>query len=184
MQNGHAANARRTISDRSDGEQQVCIYINHTHPMTIFSSRFIHVSLITVDDSDSDEEVLATKSSKVNGEERRTSRRRAEASPPSNHRLSSSRRRGGEDLLLDNVAIHRLIEEVGKHSCSYAFMRPVKTQDAPDYHRIIKNPMDIGRIKSDLNMGKYTSNYEVMKDIQQVFENCDTYNAKDSGIYK
>lgn len=136
------------------------------------------------DESDSDEEVLVTKSSKVNGEERRTSRRRAEASPPSNQRLSSTRRRGGDDLLLDNVAILRLIDEIAKHPSSWPFVRPVKTQDAPDYHKIIKHPMDTSKIKSNLNMGKYTSNYEVMKDIQLIFENCDLYNVKDSDIHK
>lgn len=140
--------------------------------------------MIPADEYDSDEEVLATKSNKVNGEERRTSRRRAEASPPANQRLSSTRRRGGDDLLLDNVAIHHLIEKIAKHRCAWPFMRPVKPQDAPDYHKIIKHPMDMGRIKSNLNMGKYTSNYEVMKDIQLVFENCDYYNAIDSGIHK
>lgn len=136
------------------------------------------------DDSDSDEELRAPKSNKVNGEERRTSRRRAEASPPRNQRLSSTRRRGGEDLLLDNVRICRLFDAIAKHPCSWPFMQPVKSKDAPDYHKIIKTPMDMGQIKSNLNMGKYTSNYEVMKDIQLVFDNCDYYNARDSGIHK
>lgn len=146
-----------------------------------FDSMFFSMA---ADSSDSDEEVVATKSNKVNGEERRTSRRRAEASPPANQRFSSTRRRGGDDLLLDNVAIHRLIDDIAKQQSSWPFMRPVKPQEAPDYHRIIRNPMDMGRIKSNLNMGKYTSNYEVMKDIQLIFENCDLYNVKDSDIHK
>lgn len=151
--------------------------------LTLFDL-YVSTSNFAADDSDSDEDVPAPKTNKANGEERRTSRRRAEASPPSNQRLSSTRRRGGNDLLLDNVAIQSLIEEVAKHACSYAFMRPVKANDAPDYHKIIKNPMDMGKIKSNTNMGRYSSNYEVMKDIQLIFENCDLYNARDSEIHE
>lgn len=128
--------------------------------------------------------MLATKSGKVNGEERRTSRRRAEISPPTNHRLSGTRRRGtADDLLLDNVSIQRLLDDIAKHRCAWPFMRPVRPAEAPDYFTIIKNPIDVGRIKSNLNMGKYTSDYEVMKDIQLIFENCDIYNARNSETY-
>lgn len=180
MQNGCAANAPRTVSEANVEEEPVCTTLQffkwQMHYETFFP--------IPADDSDTDEELRAPKSNKTNGEERRTSRRRAEASPPRNQRLSSTRRRGGEDLLLDNVRICRLFDAIAKHPCSWPFMQPVKSKDAPDYHKIIKTPMDMGQIKSNLNMGKYTSNYEVMKDIQLVFDNCDYYNARDSGIHK
>lgn len=119
------------------------------------------------------------------GEERRSSRRRAEASPPTNQRLSSSRRsnRGSDDLLLDNVILHKLLDEVSKNANAWPFLRPVSRHEVPDYHKVIKNPMDLAKIKSKLNTGQYTSNGEVMKDIQLIFANCDLYNQNESEIY-
>lgn len=139
-----------------------------------------------VDESESDEEASA-KTPKLNGvgEERRSSRRRAEASPPTSQRLSSSRRshRGNDDLLLDNVTIHKLLDEVSHDPNAWPFLRPVSRHEVPDYHKVIKNPMDLAKIKSKLNTGQYTSNGEVMKDIQLIFANCDLYNQNESEIY-
>lgn len=137
-----------------------------------------------MDDSESDEEV-ATKTPKMNGaEERRSSRRRAETSPPTNQRLSSTRRsRVNDDLLLDNVTIHKLLDEVSKHENAWPFLRPVSRHEVPDYYKVIKNPMDLAKIKSKLNTGQYSTNAEVMKDIQLIFANCDLYNQNESEIY-
>lgn len=141
--------------------------------------------LLSVEDSESDEEVLA-KTPKLNGsgEERRSSRRRTEPSPPTNQRLSSTRRsRITDDLLLDNVTVHKLLDEVCKNENSWPFLRPVSRHEVPDYYKVIKNPMDLAKIKSKLNTGSYSTNVEVMKDIQLIFSNCDLYNQNESEIY-
>lgn len=139
-----------------------------------------------VEESDSDEDT-SSKTPKMNGssEERRSSRRRAEASPPTSHRLSSSRRsnRASDDLLLDNVTIHKLLEEVCKNANAWPFLRPVSRHEVPDYHKVIKNPMDLAKVKSKLNTGQYSTNGEVLKDIQLIFANCDLYNQNESEIY-
>lgn len=137
-----------------------------------------------VEDSESEEEVSA-KTPKLNGsEERRSSRRRAEASPPTNQRLSSSRRsRANEDLLLDMVTIHKLLDEVCKNDNAWPFLRPVSRHEVPDYYKVIKSPMDLAKIKSKLNTGQYSTNSEVLKDVQLIFANCDLYNQNESEIY-
>lgn len=153
--------------------------------MLIYFTSAIHIHLNrVVDDSESDEEV-ASKTPKLNGnEERRSSRRKAEASPPSNQRLSSTRRsRINDDLLLDNVAIQKLLDDVGKNENAWPFLRPVSRQEVPDYYKVIKQPMDLAKIKSKLNTGHYSTNSEVMKDIQLIFSNCDLYNQNESEIY-
>lgn len=145
----------------------------------------LHLLFFLVDDSDSDEEVSA-KTPKLNGssEERRSSRRKTETSPPNSHRLSSTRRsRANEDLLLDNVSILRLLDDVCRNENSWPFVRAVSRHEVPDYYKVIKNPMDLAKIKSKLNTGQYTTNSEVMKDIQLIFSNCDLYNQNESEIY-
>lgn len=137
------------------------------------------------EDSDSDDEVLAkTPKLNGNGDERRSSRRKTDTSPPSNSRSSSTRRsRVSDDLLLDNVSIQKLLDEVCKDENAWPFLRPVSRYEVPDYYKVIKSPMDLAKIKSKLNTGQYTSNGEVMKDIQLIFANCDLYNQNDSEIY-
>lgn len=146
----------------------------------IISTEFV----ILAEESDSDEE-MSSKTPKLNGaEERRSSRRKTDSSPPSNSRLSSTRRsRANEDLLLDTVSIGKLIDEVSKNENSWPFLRPVSRYEVPDYHKVIKNPMDLAKIKSKLNTGQYSTNSEVMRDIQLIFYNCDLYNQNESEIY-
>lgn len=148
--------------------------------------RFVFIfSYSKSDYSDSDEESLA-KTPKLNGsgDERRSSRRKIDTSPPSNSRSSSTRRsRLSDDLLLDNVSIHKLLDEVCKNEYAWPFLRPVSRHEVPDYHKVIKYPMDLAKIKSKLNTGQYSTNAEVMKDIQLIFANCDLYNQNDSEIY-
>lgn len=92
-------------------------------------------------------------------------------------------RRTGDHLPLDSVVLYELLDDVGKHSESWPFRSPVSIREVPDYYEIIQNPMDFARIKSKLNMGEYRINEELLKDIQLVFRNCDTYNVEGNEIY-
>jgi len=71
-----------------------------------------------------------------------------------------------------------------KHKAAWPFLRPVLTSEVPDYHQIIKTPMDLAKIKSKLNMGAYQLNEELLSDIQLVFRNCDLYNVEGNEIYE
>lgn len=53
-----------------------------------------------------------------------------------------------------------------------------------DYHQVIRRPMDLGTIKKGLmaDEGAYSSSAEVLKDVQQVWTNCRTYNDEDDPI--
>ena len=56
--------------------------------------------------------------------------------------------------------------------------------DAPDYHKIVKRPMDLGTIRSSINRMKYSCNNEVIEDIRLVFDNCRLYNKEDAEEYQ
>ncbi|XP_017122711.1 bromodomain adjacent to zinc finger domain protein 1A [Drosophila elegans] len=98
-----------------------------------------------------------------------------------NHRRSG--RRTNENLPLNSSALYDLLEQIMKHKASWPFLRPVLTSEVPDYHQIIKTPMDLAKIKSKLNMGAYQLNEELLSDIQLVFRNCDLYNVEGNEIY-
>lgn len=132
------------------------------------------------DDSEAETEVEVRKS------QRNSLRRKRDSSPPVvSSRLSSSRRsRVSTELLLDNVLLIRFIDEISKHTEAWPFLRPVTRSEVPDYHKVIKSPMDLAKIKSNLNMGKYSSNYDFINDLQLMFTNCDLYNINGSEIYR
>lgn len=100
-----------------------------------------------------------------------------------NNNNSRRGRRTADDLPLNSVILYDLLNEIMKHEDAWPFLRPVSQTEVPDYYKIIKNPMDFARIKSKLNMARYTFNEEVMKDIELVFKNCDTYNTEGNEIY-
>lgn len=120
---------------------------------------------------------------------RNSLRRKRDSSPPtpsaSSSRLSSSRRnRVSTELLLDHVMLGKLLEEICKHSDAWPFARPVVKSEVPDYYKVIKQPMDLAKIKSNLNVGKYSSNYDVINDLQLIFRNCDLYNSPETEIFQ
>lgn len=100
-----------------------------------------------------------------------------------NNTNSRRSRRTGDSLPLDSVVLYELLDEIIKHTESWPFRSPVSIREVPDYYEIIQSPMDFARIKSKLNMGEYRINEELLKDIQLVFRNCDTYNVEGNEIY-
>lgn len=137
--------------------------------------------MVVSDIDDSDDDVSVRKSA------RSSLRRKRDSSPPPAPagRMSSSRRsRLSSDLLLDHVVVGKLLEEIMKHEDAWPFLRPVVKSEVPDYYKVIKNPMDLAKVKSNLNIGKYSSNYDVASDLQLIFKNCDLYNINGSEIYR
>ncbi|XP_030370028.1 bromodomain adjacent to zinc finger domain protein 1A [Scaptodrosophila lebanonensis] len=101
----------------------------------------------------------------------------------SNNNNRRSGRRTNDNLPLNSAALYDLLEQTMKHKSAWPFLRPVLSSEVPDYHKIIKSPMDLAKVKSKLNMGAYQINEELLNDIQLVFRNCDLYNVQGNEIY-
>lgn len=67
---------------------------------------------------------------------------------------------------------------------SEPFREPVDWQSLGlfDYPKIIKNPMDLGLVKQNLNSGKYKSIHAAAADVRLIWKNCMTYNADGSDL--
>ncbi|XP_066257550.1 bromodomain adjacent to zinc finger domain protein 1A isoform X2 [Euwallacea similis] len=89
-----------------------------------------------------------------------------------------------DNLPLNNAALQEFLTDVMKHDAAWPFLRPVYTKEVPDYYQIISEPMDFGTIKYKLNIGKYSADSQVMRDVALIFENCITYNSSDDEVYK
>ncbi|XP_050421554.1 bromodomain adjacent to zinc finger domain protein 1A isoform X2 [Adelges cooleyi] len=88
------------------------------------------------------------------------------------------------DLPLDNALLQLLLNQVMHHPEAWPFLRPVTKSQCPDYHNIIKNPMDLGTVKYKLNMLSYRTNEDLLSDMELIFENCFYYNSETSEVYK
>lgn len=67
-----------------------------------------------------------------------------------------------------------------KHRKIEPFILPVDDSDAPDYSKIVKQPMSVGL----LQMRQYNCNTEFIKNVRLIFDNCRLYNDADSWIVR
>jgi Bromodomain len=71
-------------------------------------------------------------------------------------------------------AAKRMMNSLWKHNQAWIFYEPVdpKKLNIPDYFDIIKQPMDLGTVKSKLNSNQYLKFQDFLYDANLVFENC------------
>jgi len=77
-----------------------------------------------------------------------------------------------------------LVDRIMRNRHSWAFNQPVTDAEAPHYHDIIKHPMDLGTIKTNLNSNTYKTVNEFISDVHLVWANAHTYNDAESPFYK
>ncbi|XP_073680256.1 bromodomain-containing protein 3a isoform X1 [Garra rufa] len=77
-----------------------------------------------------------------------------------------------------------VVKTLWKHQFAWPFYTPVDAikLGLPDYHTIIKNPMDMGTIKKRLENVYYWSASECMQDFNTMFTNCYIYNKPTDDI--
>lgn len=84
------------------------------------------------------------------------------AAAASNESSARSKRRRAVDDKIEGMfhptALEDLLNAMMKHRDGWPFDRPITKADAPDYHAIIKRPMDLGSIRSNIIRMKYNCN--------------------------
>lgn len=77
-----------------------------------------------------------------------------------------------------------VVKTLWKHQFAWPFYLPVDANKLglPDYHTIIKSPMDMGTIKKRLENVYYWSASECMQDFNTMFTNCYIYNKPTDDI--
>lgn len=92
-------------------------------------------------------------------------------------------------ILLDDT-MHKkadaVLKNISKRQQAQVFLTPVdwKTLNLPDYPKLIKQPMDLGTIQSNLLERKYQTLEEFANDIRLVWKNALLFNAPDSLYFK
>ncbi|EDW81676.1 uncharacterized protein Dwil_GK19172 [Drosophila willistoni] len=92
-------------------------------------------------------------------------------------------RPGRRTNVLEDLKV--LLNYIWRIRWSYHFRKPVDTitLGIPDYHAIIKYPMDLATIKKRLNNNYYWQADEALEDFELIFENCMLYNMEGTPVY-
>ncbi|RUS86394.1 hypothetical protein EGW08_005844 [Elysia chlorotica] len=88
-------------------------------------------------------------------------------------------RRGPSELSL----CEDILQKVMKNKSSWPFLEPVDKKAVPDYHALIKKPMDFQTMQKKCARLSYASPQEFIEDAALVFENAESYNKVDSEVY-
>ncbi|CAM4537716.1 unnamed protein product [Leuciscus chuanchicus] len=101
-------------------------------------------------------------------------------SPPEFTNPGKPGRKTNQLQYMQNVVVKTL----WKHQFAWPFYTPVDAikLNLPDYHKVIKNPMDMGTIKKRLENNYYWTAGECMQDFNTMFTNCYIYNKPTDDI--
>ncbi|KAF8450277.1 hypothetical protein L210DRAFT_3520191 [Boletus edulis BED1] len=81
------------------------------------------------------------------------------------------------------TVIGMLHSQISQHRNGNIFHNPIKNSEAPDYHDIIKRPMDLKTIKARVKDGIISNSLEFQRDVYLMFANAMMYNRPTSDIY-
>ncbi|OAX43458.1 Bromodomain-domain-containing protein [Rhizopogon vinicolor AM-OR11-026] len=80
------------------------------------------------------------------------------------------------------AVITLLHSQISQHRNGNIFHNPIKPSEAPDYHEIIKRPMDLKTIKARIKDGVIRTSVDFQRDVCLMFANAMMYNRPGSGI--
>uniref|UniRef100_A0A8R1DVR4 Bromo domain-containing protein n=1 Tax=Caenorhabditis japonica TaxID=281687 RepID=A0A8R1DVR4_CAEJA len=85
-----------------------------------------------------------------------------------------------------DFVLFTVIKDALKHKHSWPFQSPVDANklEIPEYHNVVSKPMDLRTIERRLRNLYYWCAEDAIKDINQLFTNCYTFNPPEYDIYK
>ena len=98
------------------------------------------------------------------------------------HVGATTERESNETMLAQTL--QEIFTNIEKSEHSWPFLEAVRKEDVPDYYNVIKDPMDLSKIKERLNSGMYRTKEIFLADINLMCDNCKTYNPPDTIFYK
>ncbi|KAF7355348.1 Bromo domain-containing protein [Mycena sanguinolenta] len=121
---------------------------------------------------------------------RATKRAREESEPVDDDEQGSTARRRPTGRTEEQVALKRfqtvitmVHSQISQHRNGNIFHNPIKVSEAPDYHDIVKRPIDLKTIKAKIKDGVIGNSLEYQRDIYLMFANAMMYNRPGSDVH-
>ncbi|KAJ2617906.1 Transcriptional activator spt7 [Coemansia sp. RSA 1365] len=101
---------------------------------------------------------------------------------PKRSKWANERRVGQAELY---EALEHVLQELrSMGDVAAPFLSQVKRKDAPDYYKVIRQPMDLGTMVRNLRNETYNSKRQFADHLQLVRDNCYTYNTEPGNYYR
>lgn len=78
----------------------------------------------------------------------------------------------------------QILNQIDLDSASGFFRVPVQPHEAPSYHALIRNPLDLKTIGKRVREGKITSTVEFRRDVLLMLANAIMFNKPDTDVAK
>ncbi|CAH8334560.1 unnamed protein product [Eruca vesicaria subsp. sativa] len=113
---------------------------------------------------------------------------RLETVPDKKLKTANSGKKGASDKGKVQIlkSCNNLLTKLMKHKFGWVFNAPVDAVKSGlhDYHSIVKEPMDLGTVKSRLSEGLYESPLEFAEDVRLTFNNALLYNPVGHDVHR
>lgn len=86
-------------------------------------------------------------------------------------------RRPTDPLVALSVIFEGVLIEIKDLPNTKLFWTPVNTKKYSDYHKYVKDPIDLATIRTRCNLNKYTNKEEFLTDVRKLYENSLLYNG-------
>ncbi|KAI3456916.1 hypothetical protein Pfo_013579 [Paulownia fortunei] len=86
--------------------------------------------------------------------------------------------------LPDKKALELILDKLQKKDTYGVYAEPVDPEELPDYHAVIKHPMDFATVRSKLGNGSYATLEQFERDVFLICSNAMQYNAPDTIYHK
>ncbi|KAL1814975.1 hypothetical protein ACET3Z_017549 [Daucus carota] len=86
--------------------------------------------------------------------------------------------------LPDKKLLVFILDRLQKKDTYGVFSEPVDPNELPDYHEIIKNPMDFGTLRRKLDVGSYLNLEQMEADVLLICSNAMQYNSSDTVYFR
>jgi len=77
-----------------------------------------------------------------------------------------------------------LWKQIADHKYASIFMNPVKDEHAKSYSTVIKEPMDLARVRKRIDQGIIRNSQSLQRDLLLIFQNAMMYNSSKTEIYR
>lgn len=86
--------------------------------------------------------------------------------------------------LPDKKTLELILDKLQKKDIYGVYAEPVDPEELPDYHEVIKNPMDFSTVRKKLGSDKYVTFEQFEHDVFLICENAMQYNSSDTIYFK
>ncbi|KAJ2898922.1 histone acetyltransferase [Coemansia aciculifera] len=77
-----------------------------------------------------------------------------------------------------------VVSEMLVHHSAWPFHKPVDPQEVPDYYVVVKEPMDLMTLESNVDENKYLTLEAFIDDTRKIFLNCKNYNGEGTRYWR